>query len=266
MEPCWVVLRSQARREWVAAGSVAARGVESYVPRMPARGDPQRCPLVFPGYVFARVVPGTDELLRIRSVPGLAYVLPRGGPPAHLTEDAIRLLRRREAAPPRPFQRGERVILLAEPFRSLALVPVPSAVPVPGLTPVPVAGLVIGLEPPVVPWPVPTIELEPPLAERPGGLPWLASKRAACVGRGASVLALVLLEAVFVDPLGRADGSANPINHLRAVAPAGGGRGADRGRPVARLAGGCAPRNFVTSVSTYRYGARGNRWRLSPNR
>ena len=39
----------------------------------------------------------------------------------------------------------------SEPFRSLALVPVPSPVPVPGLTPVPVAGLVAGLEPPVVP-------------------------------------------------------------------------------------------------------------------
>jgi hypothetical protein len=50
----------------------------------------------------------------------------------------------------------------SEPFRSLTLVPVPSAVPVPGLTPVPVAGLVIGLEPPVIPWPVPMIELEPP--------------------------------------------------------------------------------------------------------
>jgi len=50
----------------------------------------------------------------------------------------------------------------SEPFRSLALVPVPSAVPVPGLTPVPVAGRVTGLEPPVVPWPVPMIELEPP--------------------------------------------------------------------------------------------------------
>ena len=50
----------------------------------------------------------------------------------------------------------------SEPFRSLALVPVPSAVPVPGLTPVPVAGLVAGFEPPVFPWPVPMIELEPP--------------------------------------------------------------------------------------------------------
>jgi len=50
----------------------------------------------------------------------------------------------------------------SEPFRSLTLLPAPSAVPVPGLTPVPVAGLVAGFEPPVFPWPVPMIELEPP--------------------------------------------------------------------------------------------------------
>jgi hypothetical protein len=40
--------------------------------------------------------------------------------------------------------------------------------------------------------------------ELPTVLPWLASKRAAFVGLGASVLTLVLIEAVFVDPLGRA--------------------------------------------------------------
>jgi hypothetical protein len=40
--------------------------------------------------------------------------------------------------------------------------------------------------------------------ELPMVLPWLASKRAAFVGLGASVLTLMLFEAVFVDPLGRA--------------------------------------------------------------
>lgn len=122
MDAFWVVLRSQARRELLAARSVAARGVESYVPRMQARGDQERRPLVFPGYVFARVLPGTDELLRIRSVPGIAYVLPRGSPPAQLPESMIHMVRQREAAPPRPLERGERVIVLAEPFRSLEAV------------------------------------------------------------------------------------------------------------------------------------------------
>jgi transcription antitermination factor NusG len=34
----------------------------------------------------------------------------------------IQILRRREADPPRPLQRGEKVIVLAEPFRSLEAV------------------------------------------------------------------------------------------------------------------------------------------------
>src|ERR671938_356003 len=122
MDAFWVVLRSQPRRELVAARSVAARGVEAYVPRLPARRDPQRRPLVFPGYLFARPLPGTDDLLRIRSVPGIAYVLPRGGPPAQLPEGVIQLLRRRESEPPRPLARGERVVVLAEPFHSLEAV------------------------------------------------------------------------------------------------------------------------------------------------
>jgi transcriptional antiterminator RfaH len=122
MDTFWVVLRTQPRRELVAARSVAARLVEAYVPRLPARRDPERRPLVFPGYVFVRPLPGTDDLLRIRSVPGIAYVLPRGGPPAQLPESVIELLRRREAEPPQPLRHGERVVVLAEPFRSLEAV------------------------------------------------------------------------------------------------------------------------------------------------
>jgi transcription antitermination factor NusG len=115
----WVVLRTQARREVLAARSVAARGVQSYVPLLPEPGGGKPRPLVFPGYIFARTVRGSDDLLRIRSVPGISYVLPRGGPPAYLPESAIELLRTREAAPPRPLTRGDRVLVLVEPFRSL---------------------------------------------------------------------------------------------------------------------------------------------------
>ncbi|MDQ3809153.1 MAG: transcription/translation regulatory transformer protein RfaH [Chloroflexota bacterium] len=118
MADLWVVLRTQPRRELLAARSVAARGVEAYVPRLPSR-HPERWPLVFPGYLFARLEPDSDDLLRIRSVPGIAYVLPRGGPPTYLPESVIQLLRRREAEPPRPLQRGERVVVMAGPFSSL---------------------------------------------------------------------------------------------------------------------------------------------------
>jgi hypothetical protein len=114
----WVLLRTKPRRELVAARSVAAHGVEAYVPRPPAR-DLERRPLVFPGYLFARPLPGTDDLLRIRSVPGSTYALPRGGPAARLPERVIHLLRRRQVEPPRPLPGSERVVVLAEPFSSL---------------------------------------------------------------------------------------------------------------------------------------------------
>src|SRR5438067_12203130 len=104
MDNFWVVLRTQPRRETVAVRSVAARGVEAYAPELRTNGQ-RRAP-VFPGYLFARPVQGTDDLLRIRSVPGIAYVLPRAGPPAELPESVIQLLRPREAPPPKPLQRG----------------------------------------------------------------------------------------------------------------------------------------------------------------
>lgn len=121
MDNFWVVLRTQPRRELIGVRSVIARGVDAYAPQLPARANEQRA-LVFPGYLFARPLPETDDLLRIRSVPGIAYALPRGGPPAELPDSVIRLLRRREAAPVRPLERGEKVVVLAEPFRSMEAV------------------------------------------------------------------------------------------------------------------------------------------------
>jgi transcription antitermination factor NusG len=117
----WVVLKTQPRREPIAAQSVLARGVEAYTPRLPGR-DTDRRPFVFPGYLFARPTHETDDLLLIRSLPGIAYVLPRGGPPAQLEESVIQLLRQREAQPPHTLEPGDKVLVLAEPFRSLEAV------------------------------------------------------------------------------------------------------------------------------------------------
>ena len=47
---------------------------------------------------------------------------PRGGPPAQLPDSVVQLLRRREATPARPLERGEKVVVMAEPFRSLEAV------------------------------------------------------------------------------------------------------------------------------------------------
>jgi len=117
----WAVLRTQPRQEPLAARAVVARGLESYVPKLPSRRRPSVSAPLFPGYVFAQIVHGADDLLRIRSAPGVAYVLPRTGVPALLPDAVIDAMRAREAelsvggAP--EFRHGEVVRVKAGPFR-----------------------------------------------------------------------------------------------------------------------------------------------------
>jgi transcriptional antiterminator RfaH len=110
----WLVLRTQPRQEALALESLAARSLESYVPvlRKARSSEP-----LFPGYVFARVTPNSDDLLRIRSAPGISYVLPRGAPPALLPDEFIGALQRRVAGRAPGYQRGDRVTIRRGPFR-----------------------------------------------------------------------------------------------------------------------------------------------------
>src|SRR5215472_7688932 len=96
MEKCWAVLRAQAHREAFVAQSVSSRGVECYVPVRPSVRAPATPTILFPGYVFAQVAPESDDLLRIRSAPGVAYVLPRAGEPTLLPDPLIRAIRAKE--------------------------------------------------------------------------------------------------------------------------------------------------------------------------
>jgi transcriptional antiterminator RfaH len=122
MQHDWAVLRSQPRREPIAALAVSAKGVESYLPRLPGARPSDASQPLFPGYLFAHIDRDSDDLLRIRSVPGVAYVLPRGGPPALLPDlfiDSIRSHERRRSsnARGRVFHRGDRVVVLSGPFK-----------------------------------------------------------------------------------------------------------------------------------------------------
>lgn len=122
MERCWAVLRSQPRREPLAAEAVNARGVETYVPRLPDRGRTRSAAPLFPGYLFAHVAPESDDLLRIRSAPGVSYVLPRAAAPTFLSETLIDAIREREAtfsraAPGEDLHHGDRVKMRSGPFR-----------------------------------------------------------------------------------------------------------------------------------------------------
>ncbi len=115
-EARWVVVRTQVRQEALATEAVAARGLESYFPML-QRG--RSVEPLFPGYLFAQVALGTDDLLRIRSAPGIAYVLPRYAPPVLLEDDLVRALRARAAARTPGFQKGDHVIIRRGPFRWL---------------------------------------------------------------------------------------------------------------------------------------------------
>jgi transcriptional antiterminator RfaH len=124
MNSGWVVLRTQPRHELLAAKAVDARGVEAFVPLVkPKKSEDTTLPL-FPGYLFAHVsVDGcSDDVLRVRSAPGIAYLLPRGGPPAIVPESVVEIVRSRLTAcpsglPVAELHRGDRVQLINGPFR-----------------------------------------------------------------------------------------------------------------------------------------------------
>lgn len=122
MSQVWVVLKTQPRHELLAAHAVRARGPEAYVPMLPSkRRDTPPAPL-FPGYLFASIEPMSDDLLRIRSAPGIAYVLPRASAPAFIPTSVIDAIRRRLGDPldgviRRQFKPGQRVTITDGPFQ-----------------------------------------------------------------------------------------------------------------------------------------------------
>jgi transcription antitermination factor NusG len=71
--------------------------------------------------VFAQIAPETDDLLRIRSAPGVAYVLPRAGAPTLLPDPLIAAIRAKEeelrSRSGHEFCNGDRVRVLSGPFK-----------------------------------------------------------------------------------------------------------------------------------------------------
>jgi transcription antitermination factor NusG len=119
MQKHWAVLRAQAHREAFAAHAISSRGVESYIPVLPAAHSSATSTALFPGYLFAKVSPTSDDLLRIRSAPGVAYVLPRSGTPTLLPDPLIEAIRTREQQlqAGREFSHGDHVRVLTGPFK-----------------------------------------------------------------------------------------------------------------------------------------------------
>ena len=122
MERRWAVLRSQPRRERIAVRAVKTRGVDTYLPLLRAERESELPRPLFPGYFFANVCPDSDDLLRIRSAPGVAYVLPCASTPALLPDLLIESIRSQEKAQNASsrtpgFRSGDPVVVVSGPLK-----------------------------------------------------------------------------------------------------------------------------------------------------
>jgi hypothetical protein len=118
----WIVLKAARGREFQASMALQGRGLSVYAPLRAASPRNRRSVALFPGYVFAFIRPGTDDLLRARSAPGVAYALPPGGPPELLPVeiiDAIRARLREPIAGAQAWHRGDHVTVVSGPLRWL---------------------------------------------------------------------------------------------------------------------------------------------------
>jgi two-component system OmpR family response regulator len=115
----WVVLKTNPWHESQAAQAIAARGVEPYLPLV--QPEPDSCPgmPLFPGYLFARVNTAGDDLLRVRSAAGIAYVLPQGGPPVWVRDEVVKAIRIRASSTDWRLHKGDRVTITSGPFRHI---------------------------------------------------------------------------------------------------------------------------------------------------
>jgi transcriptional antiterminator RfaH len=120
----WYVARTKPRREHQAAAALRQRGVQVYLPilrkRKPRAGRRDWEPL-FACYLFASFDVASEQWLKARSAPDVAYFLGQQGVPAELPEDFLPALMARVdqvnkgGAPPR-FKPGERVTITTGPF------------------------------------------------------------------------------------------------------------------------------------------------------
>lgn len=129
---CWYVARTKPRREVTTTAILMQRGIDVYLPTVPAgrqgTGSPRFGEPLFPGYLFANIDLGSDEWLAARSAPGVAYFLGCGdGAPSPLPDDLIEAIRQRADQQPIkqrviPFRQGESVLIKDGPFAGIEAV------------------------------------------------------------------------------------------------------------------------------------------------
>jgi transcriptional antiterminator RfaH len=115
----WYAVKTQPRRERQVSLVLAQRSVETFLPLIKRRLGSDRSKVatepLFPGYLFARLMLGSQSWLAARSAPGVAYFVGPPGQPLALPEGLVEDMRLRvamsEAAAPRTFRPGDRVTI-----------------------------------------------------------------------------------------------------------------------------------------------------------
>ena len=88
----WSVVQTEAQREHMVRLLLMRANFETYLPRIKHR---KRIALLFPAYLFVRVI---DRFYPIMWTPHVLRILMAGDQPAHLPEQVITQIRKRERA------------------------------------------------------------------------------------------------------------------------------------------------------------------------
>ena len=95
----WLLLRTKSKQERAVGETLAARGVEAYVPRVIEPRWHARAPVgpvpLFPSYVFAHFAP-RDRFAAVHYCPGVAGLVRFGGALAAIEDEIIDSLKERE--------------------------------------------------------------------------------------------------------------------------------------------------------------------------
>lgn len=112
----WAVVQTESQREHLARQWLMRKSYETYMPRIKQR---KRAALLFPTYLFVRIV---DRWYPVRWTPGVLRLLMSGEEPAHLSESIVDQIKNREVGgfvrlPKAPkLERGARVRVLTGRF------------------------------------------------------------------------------------------------------------------------------------------------------
>ena len=123
----WFALYTKPHKEYMVQGLLRNQDVETYLPEIGVavqRRDRRDKKPFFPHYLFARLDPHSDQMVKVRWMPGLRRVVSAGGQPVSNPNEVIAHIRHRLAAmveekPASPFKKGEIVRVTRGPFAGL---------------------------------------------------------------------------------------------------------------------------------------------------